>query len=545
MTRVMLGAVILGFLSLGCSEKASMVLPGSHTGDRLGETPPAEILAAERCQTPSPGSSPLRRLSNREYRNTLVDLGFDEDTVTRLVSVLPNEPESLGFRNAASALSVNTLLAQAYMEIAEELSLLRDPECSLEGADCASRFIEDLGLLMHRRPLTDEQRADYLALYQKAQDLEGSEAASRWVVTAMLQSPHFLYRVEIPEAQVSPVTGHEMAARLSYTFWQAPPDQVLRDAAAAGQLETKEQVLAQALRLLQDPRAFRVYEFFEQWLDLDELDTVERDPALYPNLNPQLAELLRAESRAFIQDLLTDPSSSFQDLLGAKHTFVNQALARHYGLPDVVGDTFVRVDAEERSGVLTQGMLAAKDASAHTSIVRRGLKIRTDFLCQLVPAPPNNVDLTLDGIGADLTQAERLEVHRRTPTCATCHSLMDPIGIAFESFDAVGRHRLQDEYGNELTTAGEISGTLDADGPVSSVSEMATALSDSLEAQQCYMVQNFRFFFGRDATGADLCSQAQLAQVFEDSDQSLLALLVGIAQTDAFLFKAGLEGRAE
>jgi hypothetical protein len=335
-----------------------------------------------------------------------------------------------------------------------------------------------------------------------------------------------------------------MASRLSYTFWQAPPDEELRNAARDGLLETPEQIQAQALRLLADERAFRLYEFFEQWLDLDELRVIERDPVLVPNVPAQLPELLKAESRAFIQHLLADPDSTFTDLLGAKYTFANQALAAHYGLEGPTGDIFEKVDAPQRSGVLTQGMLAVRDTATHTSIVRRGLKMRTDFLCQIVPAPPDNVDLTLDGIGKDLTQAEKLAIHREHPSCNKCHTLMDPLGIAFEEFDTVGRFRTTDEYGSPLTTAGEIADTLDADGPVSSVDDVAAALSESVEAQQCYMIQNFRFFFGREARREDLCSQAQLTQVFQSTDQSLVEMLVGLAETDAFLYKAALQAEA-
>jgi len=176
--------------------------------------------------------------------------------------------------------------------------------------------------------------------------------------------------------------------------------------------------------------------------------------------------------------------------------------------------------------------------------VRRGLKLRTDFLCQIVPAPPNDVDLTLDGIGKDLTQAEKLAIHREQPSCNKCHTMMDPIGLAFEEFDTVGRLRTTDEHGSPVTTAREIAGTLDADGPVNSDHDVAAALSQSIEAQQCYMIQNFRFFFGREARREDLCSQAQLSQVFRSSDQSLVEMLVGLAETDAFLYKAPLQVEA-
>lgn len=539
-----LSASVALLFAVACSSDADSPQGKLPEGAWLGATPPEQVLASSMCATPSPGTSPLRRLTNAEYKNTLIDLGLDEAEVTATVAALPSETESLGFRNGASALTVNSLLAQKYQAIAREYSRKFAGNCAGDEASCADQFVTNMGLLLHRRPLSEDEKASYLGIFEKSRAFDEVPDAYGWVIEAMLQSPYFLYRVELPGAEVQRVTGFEMASRLSYTFWQAPPDEELRNAARDGLLETPEQIQAQALRLLADERAFRLYEFFEQWLDLDELRAIERDPILVPNVPAQLPELLKAESRAFIQHLLADPNSTFTDLLSAKYTFANQGLAAHYGLQGPAGDVFERVDAPQRSGVLTQGMLAVRDTATHTSIVRRGLKVRTDFLCQTVPAPPNNVDLTLDGIGKDLTQAEKLAIHREQPSCNKCHTMMDPLGIAFEEFDTVGRFRTTDEYGSPLTTAGEIAGTLDADGPVNNVHDVAAALSESIEAQQCYMIQNFRFFFGREARREDLCSQAQLSEVFSSSNQSLVEMLVGLAETDAFLYKAPLQVEA-
>lgn len=514
-------------------------------GDWLEEAEPKSVLASSLCAAPAPGSSPLRRLTNAEYRNTLIDLGLDSAAVNATILELPSETESLGFRNAASALTVNTLLAQKYQRIAREYSREFAESCeSEEEQACAEQLVTKMGLLLHRRPLAQAEVETYLELYEKARSFDSVEDAFGWVIEAMMQSPYFLYRVEIPEQTPQAVTGYEMASRLSFTFWQAPPDEELRRAAEEGRLETREQIREQALRLLRDDRAFRLYEFFEQWLDLDELRAIERDPELVAAYPAELPELLRAESRAFIQNLLTNPEAKFTDLLSAKYTFANRALAEHYGLEGPTSDAFERVEAPRRSGVLTQGMLAVRDTSTHTSIVRRGLKVRNDFLCQIVPAPPDNVDLTLEGIGKGLTQAEKLALHREQPSCNKCHTLMDPIGLAFENFDTVGRYRTEDEHGAPLTTEGELANTRDADGPVDSVDDVAAALAGSLEAEQCYLIQNFRFFFGREAKREDLCSQAQLTQAFRDGGQSLVDLLVGLAETDAFLYKAALQSEA-
>ncbi len=542
------GAALALCGSLACSATTDGP-PGPGTGslpssEWLNGYDPNEVLASSQCEDPQPGESPLRRLTNLEYQNTLLDLGFDEVVVKASVASLPNEPESLGFRNGASALSVTSLLAQKYSAVAQRLSAKYAYPCELDDdSACADQMIHHAGGRVHRRPLTNQEKLGYRAIYDQAIERSSHDDALGWVIRAMLQSPHFLYRVEIPHPdEIAAVTGYEMANRLSYMLWQAPPDEELRAAVAKDELKTPEQVLAQAHRMLEDPRAENSIEFFEQWLDLDELHEVERDPDLYPDISPQLATLFKAEARSFLLDLLRQPGSSYADLLTANHTFANAELAEHYGLDPVVGDAFVRVETQDRSGVLTQGMLSVLDGPTRTSIVRRGLKIRTDFLCQIVSSPPDTVDLTLNGIGADLTQAERLAQHREDATCADCHSLMDPIGEIFEGFDAVGRRRTVDEFENPVVEEGALADTLDADGPISGVTGLGQVLSESEEAQQCYLIQNMRYFLGREVTSGDLCSQAQLTRYWRDRELGLAELLIGITQTDAFLYKARKQG---
>lgn len=542
------GAALLSLVSVtvssACNAPSEPTGPGElPDGAWLGEASPQEVLTSEYCASPQPGDTPLRRLTNAEYRNTLEDLGLPREDVEAATATFLNEPVSLGFRNGARTLHVDTLMSQQYARVAVEFRDRLAADCAADDdeRDCVARFVNGLGGRLFRRPLTSEDTVSFLAIFDKAKaGGDATNQATAWIVEAMLLSPEFLYRVEIPDEETALVSGYEMASRLSYTFWQSPPDQELLEAAQAGELRTAEQVGAQVRRLLRDGRALRVYEFFRQWLDLDELDSIERDEILYPNLPGNLAQLLLTENEAFVKKLLTQGASDLKDLFTAPYTYANADLAAHYGLQGPTGASFEKVEAPERAGILTQAMLAVHDGPTRTSIVRRGLKIRTDFLCQLVPAPPDTVDLTLDGIGAGLTQAERLAQHRENPSCAQCHSLMDPIGSLFEGFDAVGRPRLADEHGSPVQTEGEVTATLDLDGPYSTLPALAAAMAESREVEQCYLIQNFRFFFGREAEREDLCSQAQLTQHFQDAGQSLAELFVGLSRTDAFRYKAGL-----
>jgi hypothetical protein len=257
-------------------------------------------------------------------------------------------------------------------------------------------------------------------------------------------------------------------------------------------------------------------------------------------LPAELPNWFAGESRAFISALLADPNGNFQELLTAPYTYANAGLSAHYGLNAPTGSGFERIAAPERSGVLTQAFLSTHDKPNRTSIVRRGLKVRTDLLCNNVPAPPNDVALDLESIGQGLSQRERLEQHRSDSGCAGCHTLMDPLGVVFESFDAVGRLRTTDESGHAVVTASTLAATRDMDGPVANVQELGQKLAASAEARDCYVTQTFRFFFGRDVEAADACSIQQLRQAFA-ADQSLSGLLVALTQTDAFLYRPVIE----
>lgn len=526
--------------------------PGTDPGSS-GMTP-EQVLASDLCKAPSPGRAPLRRLSNAEYRNTIADLLGDSSSTESLVAAatqtFPSETESLGFRNNADYLGVSTLVAQGYMDAAAQfldsiatnktfLSCSPVPGSEL---DCGRTFIANLGKRAFRRPLSNDEQTQYAGIFSKAFSSFDFDTALRSTAFAMLESPNFLYRVEFGAPGSEPYTrpsSYEMANRLSYLFWQSMPDQALFDAAEAGELGTADQIQTQARRMLADPKASRLLDYFDQWLGTDTLNTTfVRDATLYPNLDNQLVPLLQRETRAFVSDLLATPGKSLTDLFTAQYTFANAELAKHYGLSGPTGADFVRVDAPGRAGVLTQGMLLARDKPTRTSIVRRGLKIRLDVLCEKVNAPPPNVNVNLDTTDmSGLSQRARLEQHRQNASCAGCHDLMDPIGVVFEGFDAVGRARTNDEQGHPVDTTSTLSGTEDANGALTGPGDLGQLLAKSEEVKSCYVTKSFRFFYGRDVETPDACSMAQLLVSFKGNAYSLSELLIALTQTDAFLYR--------
>jgi hypothetical protein len=508
------------------------------------------------CKTPSPGTAPLRRLSNAEYRNSVSDLfatisGFSS-VVASATREFPAEPESLGFRNSAQFLTVQTLAAEKYMDAAEALAEKAATgagvvPCTPVAGDemtCARAFIQGFGARAYRRPLTGEETTRFETQFQSALGSYDFTTGVEWTIFSMLQSPAFLYRVELGQPSATATTRptpHETASRLSYLFWQSLPDSALLAAAEGGELDTAAEVETKAREMLADPRSARLFQYFDEWLDLDRLDDFARDDEVFPELPPELPSLYREETRTFVQSLLSRPDGAFGELLTAPYTFANEALADFYDLDAVSGSSFVRVSDPRRSGILTQAMLVAQDKPYRTSIVRRGLKVRTGLLCQNVPAPPNDVELTLDAIAPGLSQRERLAQHRENATCAGCHVLLDPIGVVFESFDAVGRYRTEDEADQPIDTTSEISDTRDANGSVIDAHGLGELLAASSEARDCYVTQTFRFFFGREVEPADACSIALLRTKFAQKNLSLSELLVALTTTDAFLYRPTLE----
>jgi hypothetical protein len=549
--------VALGAASYGCQSGADAPSdqPPAPPAPTDGPQTPEQVLASAVCAKPAPGAAPLRRLSNAEYRNTVQDLLVDVPGIGPAVASstkdFVEEAESLGFRNNTEFLGVSSLVAQGFLDSAEALApLVAQTDkligCSTADAACAKQFVESFGKRAFRRPLLADEVLRYTALYDKA-IAKGYDFKTgvEWIAFAMLQSTQFLYRVELgaPKDGAFAPSQYETANRLSYLIWQSMPDQALFDAAERGELGEKKQIAAQARRLLKDPKASRLLEYFDQWLDTDRLAAFDRDANVYPGIAANLPQLLQNETHAFVTYQLQSPNGSLSELLTGQYSFLNAELAKHYGVSGPTGTAYERVEMPGRSGVLTQGMLLTHDKPTRTSIVRRGLKVRLDLLCNKVPAPPNDVQLDLDGFGPGLTQRQRLEMHRDRASCAGCHTLMDPLGVVFEGFDAVGRTRTLDESGQPIDTSSQITSTRDVNGPVADPVGLGQSLANSQEVRDCYVMQSFRFFYGRDYTTADQCSMAKLLISFRDNKQSLAESIVALTQTDQFLYRPAPEAK--
>ncbi len=497
-----------------------------------------------------PGPAPIRRLTRFEYNATVRDLLGD---TTEPAKNFPSEEESYGFTNNANVMGVTPVLAEQYLAAAEQLAAraVTRPElfpvCNVGArgeAACGRAFIEKFGMRAFRRPLTVDEVNDFQLVFADGLAQTGDYGGGiRFVVAAMLQSPDFLYRIEFgeadPSANVVPLGGYELASRLSYLFWGSMPDDVLFEAAAAGELSTKEQIEAQARRMLKDPRAERmVAHFHNEWLGLGRVSGILKDVTVYPEFSTELRDDLMKETDAFLKEVFWR-DGTLESFFSAPYTFVNDRLAALYGLPAPAGSGFVKVDttSAHRLGFLTQGSFLALNAKANQpSPIHRGKFVREKLLCNLLPPPPNNIVIKPPEVKPGSTSRERFEQHTKDGTCRQCHQLMDPIGFGFENYDGVGKYRTE-EAGKPVDATGEFIKTTDLDGPFVGVPELAKKLGTSEQVADCVVTQWFRFGYGRTETNEDACTMDRLRKSFAAAKHDVRELLIQLALTDSFRYR--------
>jgi hypothetical protein len=497
--------------------------------------------------------APLRQLIRFEYNNTVRDL---LRVSTRPADALPGEEAGNGFGNDADSLGVSRLLIDGYRSVAEQIAKDRttdaatavatagcDPVAAGEQA-CSAQFLQSFLSLAFRRPASADDLTAYAKTFASGREIGGDFAAGvRAVVARGLQSPQFLYRVELGETVdaakgLARPTGYEMATRLSYLLWGSPPDAALRSAAEQGKLATREGVKAEAERLLQDDRARDVVRYFHSMLlGTSGLDHLERNADFYPNYRAGMGSLFRQETERFLDDVVWNGSGDLAGIYSAPYTFVNGTLAQYYGIPGITGDSFQKVplDGERRAGLLTQAsVLSVTTPGSRTDPVVRGKWVYTKLLCGGIGDPPPNVPKLPDPTPGSSVR-DRLAMHRSVEPCKTCHRLMDPIGFGFEHFDGAGAWRDTD---NDLPVddSGELVIT-DIAGPFKGAVELGKKLAQSGDARNCFVAHWLTFAYGRSENEMDTCTRQQLQSAFSESQGNVRALLVALTQTDAFLYR--------
>ncbi len=418
------------------------------------------------------------------------------------------------------------------------------PTAPAQQRGCAERILSNLATRAYRRPLTDRDREALMVFYDKAatDPQFGFEDGVRSGLQAILASPYFIFRFEpVPEGAEPGsdvrIGDVELASRLSFFLWGTIPDERLLSLAQQGQLSKPAVLQGEVKRMLADKRAEALStRFAAQWLRLQDLEKVHPDAFLFPDYDAQLATAMQRETELFFEHLVRN-DKSFLELYTADYTFVNERLARHYGIPDVSGPTFRRVayTGEERRGILGHGsVLVQTSLGNRTSPVLRGKWVMEVLLGSDPPPPPPNVpdlEQTADSKeGKALTTRERMEMHRENPTCNACHQYMDPIGLALDNFDVTGRVRFR-ENGAPLDTRGRMY-----DGM-----EVATAadLNRSLLSRPIPLVRTFTqnlmaYAVGRRMQTFDQPTIRAIAREAAKQDYRISAFVMGVVNSQAF-----------
>jgi hypothetical protein len=409
-----------------------------------------------------------------------------------------------------------------------------------EERTCARSILNRLAAEAYRRPVTAAELDGLMPFYEKGAATGGFESGVRSALEAVLASPYFVFRMErerTADARGSVrVADLDLASRLSFFLWGAPPDDDLLALAKAGKLQGAA-LEAQAKRMLADPRAAALgTRFAAQWLRLQDLDKVHPDPNFFPNFDENIADAMKVETETFFNDLVTR-DASLLDLYTADYTFVNERLARHYGFSGVVGNQFRRVTYPDttRRGILGQGsMLVQTSLANRTSPVLRGKWVMEVLLGTPPPPPPPNIP-ALEEVGEAkggklLTTRERMELHRANPTCNACHRFMDPIGLSLDSFDVTGRLRVR-ENGMPLDTRGDYY-----DGsPINDLNQLSAALMKRPDPLvRTYTENLMAYALGRRIETFDQPTVRAIARQAADDGYKMSAFILGVVKSDAF-----------
>jgi hypothetical protein len=543
---------------------ASVVGAGCDSGDPAapaldeklpGTAPLAPPEAASSPEAAAPGG--LRRLLGHQYTNAVRDLlgagpaavasPPPDSSIRGLESIGAAELALSESAVVAYELSAGKIAAKAREDAPSFAKLTACSAQDQATGKCFDSFVRRFGRLAWRRPLEDAEALSYAGVATKARDTfktdayDGVADGYEYAIAALLQSPSFLYLVELgvpdpKQPQARKLTGYEVATRLSFFVLDTTPSSALLDAAAAGKLDTTEGVRASVTALLDTPQASSgVAAFYGELFKLRDLSSLSKDVTAYPAFSRELASSMSQETTMLIDDIVFKRNSDFRELFDAPYTFVDSRLAAHYGLnpPATAGVFEKRTLGGGRAGLLGQAsFLSLFSPFATTSPTRRGKFILETLLCRDIAPPPPGVITKLpdDPPGKPQTMRQRLEEHRKNPTCAACHASMDGIGLALEKFDGIGTQR-DLENGLPIDTASSLAGL----GSFSSPAELGKLLRNDPSAGPCVVRNFFRNSMGHVETPGEAKTIAALDASFAAGGFKVKSLLADIVSSPAFL----------
>jgi Protein of unknown function (DUF1592)/Protein of unknown function (DUF1588)/Protein of unknown function (DUF1587)/Protein of unknown function (DUF1585)/Protein of unknown function (DUF1595) len=538
---------------------------------------------ALRADNSGAGRVAIRRLNRAEYNNTMRDLiGLDLHPADEF----PSDDVGYGFDNIGEVLSTSPVLLEMYLAAAEKVigeafrspdvreRLMNPPVDTVPRAfrkykppvrspreDKTFRAVPaapdpELARQQHiydillafcdrafRRPATHEEITRLLSIVLSAEkDGEQSDSALQLAMRAVLVSPHFLFLQNhtahdpVSTSDPVPIDDFELASRISYFLWSSMPDELLLRVAAQGSLHRRENLRLHVKRMLRDHKARALAEnFASQWLQTRKLKEFAPDPVLFPDFDESLRAAMLTETELFFESI-RDKDRGVLEFLDADYTFVNERLARHYGIDGIAGDWFRRVSlaGTPRGGVLTQAsVLAATSNPNRTSPVKRGKWILENILSAPPSPPPSGVEALKEGkeLGHSGTLRQRMERHRTDPACATCHRRMDPLGFGLENFNAIGGWRTTEEK-QSIDSSGRLPGGLVFHGPA----ELKTALLVRRDAfVSCLAEKMLTYALGRGLDRADRRAVDQIVATLARNEYRFSALILAVAESESFL----------
>lgn len=502
-----------------------------------------------------PGRVTIRRLNRVEYDNTIRDLiGLDLD----IAQDFPSDDVGNGFDNMGDVLTISPILLEKYVAAAELIAdqafaddaarkriVVHEPKSDgdiEEKIELARRNIREFASRAFRRPVEESEEERLFALMRFAWE-QGSDDAEifKTAVTAILASPQFVFRVEHdpgPEDEdgVRELNDFELATRLSYFLWSSMPDERLFELARKGQLRDREVLAAEARRMLADPKAQALVDNFAgQWLQLRDVELLNPDPEQFARFDEQLRAAMRRETELFFESVMRNDRSVLE-FLNAEYTFVNERLARHYGMLDVEGDEFRRVSlGARRRGVLTHAsILMLTSNPTRTSPVKRGKWILDNFLGESPPPPPPNVPELEEGGETFGSLRERMQQHRSNESCAVCHRKMDALGLGLENFDAIGGWR--DKDGRfDIDPSGTLPGGRRFGGPA----ELMTILVEEKKNEfcRCLTEKMLTYALGRGLAPYDRCTVKDIVKALGEDNYRFTRIVTEIVSSAPFMLR--------
>jgi hypothetical protein len=538
LSRAALALVLAGAVGAGCSSE-----PGGSGG-------PGGVQSTHLITSRFP------RMSHTQWENTVKDLFYLAEA-PGLATSFDADPPLGRFDNSTARLTMTGGLWQDYQRAAEtmaeqitadaETMALIIPDGLPDEAPARARgFVEAFGARAFRRPLTTAEADRYATLFAQAVDhfdnLDEFTAGVRITISAMMQSPHFLYRTELASdarGGAIQLSGHEIASRLSYAFWNTMPDDALFAAAAAGDLDTVEGVRAQALRMFDDPRTRDSFaHFHEQMFVLREYDDLDKNTDKFPEWRRELGGMMRTEVERFLDSVVFEGDGTIGDLLTSTRAFVNDDLAAIYELEGDFGDDFVEVelDPKTRAGFLTRlGFLTRNATRTEPDPIHRGVFVNLDILCRPLSAVPNLPD-NLMFVGE--TNRERIESVTGPGTCAEgCHgTIINPIGFSMEHYDAIGRYRTEDNgypVDASSTYVFPDGRSLTFDNAV----ELSQLLAAEPDPHACYVGNLLEYFYGSEVDERKFALVTEMTDLSLGANASIRELVASIVTSESFRFR--------